>query len=228
MAYRLELDNARSMNKLLKVGIAGLAVVCVGLWFGWASAPTRLTIHVPPDLRVGATMKADEIPPANVYAFAHYLLQQINYWPDDGSKDYSKNIFQYSNYVTPSFKDTLLRDLDARGKQGELLGRTRSLHQVPGHGFADNRVDIAGNGAWVVWLDFEIIEAVRGVPVKKTAIRYPLKVQRFEASPDSNPWGLALDGFGEEGPRRLTEAELHQNASNANNTNSSPSTGGHV
>ena len=226
MAYRNELDNAQRMNTLLKMGVAGLALICVGLYVGWVSAPSRLTIYIPPDLRAGATLKADDIPPANVYAFAHYLLQQINYWPEDGSKDYQKNIFQYSNYVTPAFREVLEHDLSERGHQGELLGRTRSLHQVLGHGFADNRVDIGGNGTWVVWLDFEVIEAVRGVPVKKTAIRYPLKVQRFEVSPDTNPWGLALDGFNEEGPRRLTEAELHQNTGNASNTNNSPSTGG--
>jgi hypothetical protein len=44
--------------------------------------------------------------------------------------------------------------------------------------------------------------------VKRTAIRYPLRVVRYAVDLETNPWGLALDGFGAEGPRRLTDAEL--------------------
>ena len=44
--------------------------------------------------------------------------------------------------------------------------------------------------------------------VKKTAIRYPLRVVRHAVDLEANPWGLALDGFAAEGPRRLSEAEL--------------------
>ena len=63
-------------------------------------------------------------------------------------------------------------------------------------------------GVWVVWLDLDLFESVKGMTVKKTAIRYPLRVVRLSVDPESNPWGLALDGFAGSGPRRLTEAEL--------------------
>jgi hypothetical protein len=44
--------------------------------------------------------------------------------------------------------------------------------------------------------------------VKKTTIRYPLRVVRLSIDPESNPWGLALDGFAASGPRRLSESEI--------------------
>ena len=58
-------------------------------------------------------------------------------------------------------------------------------------------------GASFLRSDAEIDETVRGVPVKKVAIRYPLVVTRFEVDPEANPWGLALDCFAEDGPARL-------------------------
>jgi len=48
--------------------------------------------------------------------------------------------------------------------------------------------------------------------VKRTAIRYPLRVVSLAVDPEANPWGLALDGFASEGPRRLTELELGEDA----------------
>jgi hypothetical protein len=44
--------------------------------------------------------------------------------------------------------------------------------------------------------------------VKRTAIRYPLRVVRHAVDLEANPWGLALDGFGGDGPHRLSAAEL--------------------
>jgi hypothetical protein len=35
-----------------------------------------------------------------------------------------------------------------------------------------------------------------------------LRVVRLSVDPETNPWGLALDGYGATGPRRLSEAEL--------------------
>jgi hypothetical protein len=44
--------------------------------------------------------------------------------------------------------------------------------------------------------------------VKQTTIRYPIRVVRQAIDPEANPWGLALDGYASDGPRRLTDAEL--------------------
>ena len=61
-----------------------------------------------------------------------------------------------------------------------------------------------------MWLDLELSESVKGMTVKRAAIRYPLRVVSLDVDPEANPWGLALDGFAAEGPRRLTESDRHE------------------
>lgn len=210
--YRYEIDNVRAHLRSLWVIIGAQIVVILALWFGWSQAPQRLTVHVPPDLRSGATLAVDEVPPANVYSFAFYIFQQLNRWPEDGARDYGKAIFRVSPYVTPRYRADLIADMELKGKQGELAYRVRGVQEVPGHGYEERRVDVLAPGVWVVWLDLDLYESVKGMTVKKTTIRYPLRVVRLAVDPESNPWGLALDGFAAEGPRRLAESELNDEA----------------
>ena len=206
--YRYEIDNVRAHLRSLWIIIGALLVVILALWLGWSQSPRYLTVHVPPDLRSGATQAIDEVPPANVYAFAYYIFQQLNHWPEDGAEDYGKAIFRISPYVTPRYRAELIADMERKAKQGELAYRVRGMQEVPGHGYAERRVDVLAPGVWVVWLDIDLFESVKGMTVKKTTIRYPLRVVRFSIDPESNPWGLALDGFSASGPRRLSKSEF--------------------
>lgn len=206
--YRYEIDNVRAHLRSLWIIIGVQIVVILALWFGWSQSPRHLTVHVPPDLRSGATQTIDQVPPANVYAFAFYIFQQLNHWSEDGAQDYGKAIFRISPYVTPRYRADLIADMELKGKQGELAYRVRGVQEVPGHGYVEQRVDVLAPGVWVVWLDIDLFESVKGMTVKKTSIRYPLRVVRLSVDPEANPWGLALDGFGATGPRRLSEAEL--------------------
>ena len=72
--YRYEIDNVRAHLRSLWAVIAKQVLVITALWFGWSRAPERLTVHIPPDLRSGATLAVDEVSPSNVYAFAFYIL----------------------------------------------------------------------------------------------------------------------------------------------------------
>jgi integrating conjugative element protein (TIGR03746 family) len=185
------------------------ALIILALWYGWSQAPKALTVHVPPDLRSGAILTLKEVPPpANVYAFAFYIFQQLNRWPKDGARDFGRAIFRVSPYLTPKYRAELLSDLELKGRKGELAYRVRGVQEIPGHGFEERRVDILGDDVWIVWLDLDLFESVKGMTVKKTAIRYPLRVVRHAVDLEANPWGLALDGFSAEGPRRMTAAEL--------------------
>ena len=56
---------------------------------------------------------------------------------------------------------------------------------------------------WVVIVDMELSETVKGMAVKRKTIRYPLRVVRYDVDRESNPWGLALDGFASSGPTTL-------------------------
>ena len=96
------------------------------------------------------------------------------------------------------------------------------MQERPGHTFDELRVQMLNADIWVVWLDLELQESVKGMSIKKTFIRYPLRVVRYAVDPEKNPWQLALDGFTDEGPRRLEDEELNptngEEDSNANNS----------
>jgi integrating conjugative element protein (TIGR03746 family) len=153
-------------------------------------------VHIPPDLRAGSTQPVHEVPQPNVYAFAYYIWQQLNRWPEEGSEDYGRNIFRLAAYVTPAFRAQLTRDMEQRGRRGELTRRVRMVREAPGAGFETRRVEVVEDGqSWVVWLDLDIVESVRGMDVKQTQVRYPLRVVRYDVDREKNPWGLALAGF---------------------------------
>ena len=194
--YRYEIDNVRAHLRSLWAVIAIQAVVIAGLWFGWSQSPERLTLHIPPDLRSGAVLAVDEVPPPNVYAFAFYIFQQLNRWPEDGASDYGRAIFQVSPYLTPRYRADLIAELDQKGGQGELAYRVRGMQQIPGHGYEEHRVDVLSAHAWIVWLDVDLLESVKGMTVKRTAIRYPLRVVRYAVDLETNPWGLAIPRAG--------------------------------
>lgn len=207
--YRDEIDNVRAHLRSLWAVIAIQLLIIAGLWIGWARAPEHLTVHIPPDLRSGAVLSVNDISPANVYAFAFYIFQQLNRWPQDGAKDYGRAIFRVSPYLTPRFRADLISDLEQKGRQGELAYRVRGVQEVAARGYEEQRVDLVDVDTWVVWLDLDLQESVKGMTVKHTAIRYPLRVVRYAVDLEANPWGLALDGFDTEGPRRLTAQERH-------------------
>src|SRR5690606_39576075 len=64
---RVDAQQAHILSLRLAVGL--LALLCLGLWYGWQAAPRDLTVHVPPDLRAGSTRLWWDIPPENIYAF---------------------------------------------------------------------------------------------------------------------------------------------------------------
>jgi len=206
MRYQDLNSSLKSHITTLRVLIGVLVLVNFLLWFGWNNARSDLTIHIPPDLRSGATLKPGQIAPANVYAFAGYIFQQLNRWEKNGEEDYGKQIFYLASYLTPEYLEYLKNDLEIRGQRGELSGRTRAIQPIPGQGYEERRVDILDDNTWVVWLDFSIQEFVRGMEVKNIKIRYPIRVVRFNVDPEKNPWGLALDGFEKPGPVRLDDA----------------------
>src|SRR4051812_22872041 len=65
-----------------------LFIICLLLLIGWMREPADLTIHIPPDISNGATLKVGEIPKPVIYSFAYEVWQEINYWPNDGMIDY--------------------------------------------------------------------------------------------------------------------------------------------
>jgi len=206
--YRYEIDNVRAHLRSLWAVIGLQMIVILALWFGWSQMPAKITVHIPPDLRSGAVLALDEVPPANVYTFAFYIFQQLNRWPTDGAKDYGQAIFQVAAFLTPRYRAELIADMKGKARRGELSWRVRGIQAIPGHGYEPQSVQVSGAGTWIVWLDLDLMESVKGMTIKKTAIRYPLRVVRYGVDAESNPWGLALDGFADQGPQRLSAADV--------------------
>jgi len=77
-----------------------------------------------------------------------------------------------------------------------------------GRGYAQNptlRVQQLSRDAWRVNLDLNADEYYLTEAVKRTAVRYPLRVVRYDINAEANPWGLALDCF-DGTPQRLEVA----------------------
>ena len=201
--YRYQIDAVQHHVRSLWKFIAVLLLLMVAFWVAYLRLPSSLTVHIPPDLRNGARLVYNEIPPANVYTFAFYILQQLNRWPADGAEDYGTAIFRTSAYLTPDFRETLIDDMHTKAQLGELKHRVRSLQAIPGLGFSERRVAIVSDSEWHVWLDVELDESVQGMTVKRTRIRYPLRVVRYAVDAELNPWGLALAGYAGSGPSRI-------------------------
>lgn len=195
--YADALEQARWTNKIL-AGLAASALLVAGFSvMGWRAAPKDLDVHIPPDLSKGATIHAGkrEVPSPNVYTFAFYIWQQLNRWSKNGQQDYGDQIFKLQAYFTPSCREQLIADQKNRADQGELDQRTRTVTEIPGLGYLDERVVSLADGSWSVTMDTQLQETSRGVPVKDAYIRYPLHVVRFDVDRERNPWQLALDCY---------------------------------
>ena len=196
--FKNEVAHLQAHVKTLRLGAGALFVVALLLGFGWWSAPKSLTIHVPPDLRSGSTRKWWDIPSENVYAFALYIFGQLNRWPSDGEQDYRRAIYGLQSYLTPACKAFLDGDYEYRKAAGELRQRVRGVYEILGRGYSEDpelRVKQLDRDSWLVTLDLNADEYYAAEPVKRVAVRYPLRVVRFDLDPERNKWGLALDCY---------------------------------
>ena len=217
----------RSHNATLRKMILLVALLGgVGMYFAH-SLPKSIDLHVATDMKAGDTVHFQGgqavVPDVNVYGFAYYIWQQINRWQADGATDYGAQIFRFQAYVTPSCRAQLEADLDSRYQAGELRARTRQMTEIPGLGYAANRVLPDGQAAWTVLLDMQLMEAFRGQPVKDAFIRYPIRVVRYDVDRERNPWRLAIDCYGSHRPARLDVRDV-QDASSGKTEANLPST----
>ena len=193
--YRKIVDDQSAHIRTLRVLLLGVFGLNLILAFGWYRAPKSLIVHQPPDLRSGSTRRAIDVPAHSVYAFALYLFQQVNRWPVNGEEDYWNRIHNFSAYLTPEFAEALKIDFSTKQTRRELQDRQRAVYEVPGRVYEASRVTIESRDSWVVSLDLQIVESFRGETIKNTAVRYPLRVVRYDVDPELNPFGLALAGF---------------------------------
>ena len=191
--YRNVLAGQREAIRALW-GAVGVALVCaLILGVGWMTAPSALRIHIPPDLTAGATVRPDALAPPHIYTFAIYIWQQLYRWPSDGAREYRAKLDGLAPFLTPACRQDRLDDFAERNARRELAGRQRAVWEIPGRGYAVERVYEEGGGSWVVSLDLMIEETVLGERVKSRAVAYAVRVVRYDVDRELNPWGLALD-----------------------------------
>jgi integrating conjugative element protein (TIGR03746 family) len=205
MRFQNALENARLTIQALVLSLAMSFVLNIFLIFGWHAALKNIEVHLPPEIPVsGLNIKANAYPPAFIYSFAYYIWQSINNWPNNGVQDYQKTIASSSPFLTPRFKQFLIRDYNRRINEGEIQDRIRTLQGVNGSAFSVKDVENLGHGNWLVHLHFRLSEHmnINGNQVKDVEIDYVLRVVRYQIDAKSNPWGLALDGFSQD-PMRV-------------------------
>lgn len=194
-------DRDERIIKVQKLFVFILCGVCLLLGIGWATAPSRLTVYIPPDISNGATMKAGEIPNPLIYSFAYQIWQEINYWQQDGTQDYPANIHAYGTYLTPAFKAELLQEFDDLKATGQVQ-RQRILQGMAGAAFEPSNIKKIADNTWEVDLHMRLTEYKNSQAVKDIDIVYPLKIVRMHVSQDNNPYGLVIAGYVSE-PQRL-------------------------
>ncbi len=205
--YIKKIANLESANNALVYGLAWVGIVgCAGIYFA-QKVPHQIDFHMAPNLQPGQVVSVkDGVSPVekpNVYGFAYYTWQQINRWSKDGAKDYGSQLFAFQHYVTPSCQEYLKSDIKKKSGLGELNGRTRSLSELPGNAFSDARVVPDGANAWTAYLDLQLVETLKGQVVKDVAVRYPVRVVRYEVDLEKNPWRLGVDCGEGTKPQRL-------------------------
>ena len=216
----------RAHSATLRKVIVLVAVVGgLGMYFAHAM-PKKIDLHVATDMKAGDTVQyvngQAPVPDVNVYGFAYYIWQQLNRWQADGIKDYGEQIFRFQAYLTPSCRAQLQADMQQRSDAGELRFRTRQMSEIPGFGYASNRVIADGRSAWTVLLDMQLMEAFRGQAIKDAFIRYPIRVVKYDVDRERNPWRLAIDCYGSHRPERLDVRDV-QDASSGKTEASLPS-----
>jgi integrating conjugative element protein (TIGR03746 family) len=187
-------DRDRALIRTLRGGIGLLFVLCIVLAAGWMTAPSHLRIYIPPDISNGATLKINEVPNPLIYSFAYELWQEINYWPEDGSQDYGKNLKVYAAYLTPDFQQALRQELIDLKAAGQLQ-RQRFIQGISGAAYNPENVKKISADTWEVDINVRLMEFKNNQPVKDIEVLYPLKITRHEVSHQDNPYGLALAGF---------------------------------
>jgi integrating conjugative element protein (TIGR03746 family) len=187
-------DRDAALIRALRGVIGLLFVLSLILAAGWMTAPSHLRIYIPPDISNGATIKINEVPNPLIYSFAYELWQEMNYWPQDGSQDYGKNLTAYAAYLTPDFQQVLRQELVDLKAAGQLQ-RQRFMQGISGAAYDVQNVKKVSRDTWEVDLHVRLMEFKNNQPVKDIEVLYPLKITRREVSHQDNPYGLALAGF---------------------------------
>lgn len=206
MAYLDALSESKRQSRLRDLVIAVLLVCVVVLAVGWQAKQNEITVHIRPGLQSAVTARANEMPAENVFNFALTLMLQIYRWRTDARTEYPANVNGLFPYMTEKCRTLLLDDAKTRDRLGELTERTRLWEAMTGSYFTPSRVQVVDGRTWLVTLDAQIRETVRGETVKDGFFRYEVYVETTGGDRSDNPYGLLFNCFAPNSPSRLEPA----------------------
>jgi integrating conjugative element protein (TIGR03746 family) len=176
------------LNVLVVMAMIGSVGFNFKMWQG-------LSISVPPDLRAGALLKPGEKSPEEVFAFTASVFQSLQHWRHDGKEDYLSNIHKLQAFLTQSFINQALDELDRKTAEGELEGITRQLSLPAEYVFENRAVHVLNTNEWIVKLPLEVKEYVDGQLVKDIEVLYSFVVKRIRTNVAENAHQIALHQY---------------------------------
>ena len=201
--YHAAADHLTSHITSLRLMIAVLAVLCLGLGITLATTSKDVRISLPPVLNYGASIKPGAIQAHEVYSFTGYIYQQMNTWRHDGKVDFPQNLTNLRFFLTAegnNYFHNLITDLS---NLDQLGGRTRFI--IPIGGYEASLVESAGPNTWIVKLRYQLQEKLSDLTIKdwiQLEVRLPVRYENKD--PEYNPWGLWISAP-ISGPQRIEE-----------------------
>ena len=201
--YHAAADHLTSHVASLRLVVAVLAVLCLGLGIALVTTSKDVRISLPPVLNFGASIKPGVIQPHEVYSFTGYIYQQMNTWRQDGEVDFPQNLTNLRFLLTNDGKNyfsQLIADLE---NEDQLGGRTRFI--VPLGNYEASMVKVVGTNNWIVKLRYALRETLNDIIIKDwITLEVQLPVRYENKDPEYNPWGLWL-GAPIAAPQRIAE-----------------------
>lgn len=193
----LEKDNSNALIFNLSSAAVSIAMIVAFIF-----VKNDITVHVPPDLSGGATLKSHNIPEENVYLFANNIWKAINYWEKDGVKEMVTNLDMYQCYLTPTFRRYLERQHGLREVTKNVARTTSSYRESP---YGPEKVIPEAKGQWETVIDLYVQESMGTTIIRNVPLRYRLTVVSDDSSSHCNPWGMKLAGLKSEPVRLVPE-----------------------
>ena len=197
-------DHSRGLERdhhFKNIVIVMLFILALGAMLGWHESPKDIDLHYPPSLTDGGVMGIGEVPNYEVYQLTQRVYQNLQYWADDGEKDYPANQQVLKYFFTNKFRRILSDDTKLRlGKTKEnsnntIKNRTRSLAPIGVSPYSEQSVTKISDTSWVVWLDFRVREEFNKHPLKDMVMRFSFVVVLADVNRNYNQWRLQINDY---------------------------------
>lgn len=200
-----DLSHINTLRALIGVLSLGLLISLIIVWVQ-AQEPEAQRLSLPPEIQYGAKITTGQINAWEIYNFTGAMVQQLNYWMENGEDDYLTNIKSYRAFFTSRFIAQKYNDYKIKMSRLELKARQRAISPLGSYSqedhcgtFHNTCVEPLGGNRWKVWLDVNMREWQKTSPealpyeLKNKNLRIPYLVIYDDTNSDSNPWGLKID-----------------------------------